>query len=457
MDKSMNEVEEEEKKLKAKLDSERQRGLISGCVYTAVTLVALISIIFLILVNTKTLVTDSTGSWVFLSKTGKAQYEANQQFYAEASDGDKTGTGNSGSDSSVNNSLENPLIGNAVATKLNVIDERLRKSSYYANDYQDAMDKIYKAYFESYNDKYSVYYTADEYKKIQEQNSGQIKGIGIYYQKPDNDYITVTGVMKDTPAKAAGLEAGDIIMAVDGQDVKAMSTDETSSIIRGAEGTKVKISYKRGNQTYEVDVTRALVNTPTVSAEMLEGDIGYIAISGFETVTTEQFNTELDKLLNDGAKGIIFDVRNNSGGSLSVVYSILDRILPEDLIFYTKDRNGTQTNFTGMDGKQLDIPYVVLANENSASLAEIFTSAIKDYGYGTFVGKTTYGKGIVQQIVPFSDGSAIKYTVSEYFTKSGNEIHKNGVNPDETVELDYENMIDTQFDRAYEIIEEKLK
>ena len=188
--------------------------------------------------------------------------------------------------------------------------------------------------------------------------------------------------MKDTPAKAAGLEAGDIIMAVDGQDVKAMSTDETSSIIRGAEGTKVKISYKRGNQTYEVDVTRALVNTPTVSAEMLEGDIGYIAISGFETVTTEQFNTELDKLLNDGAKGIIFDVRNNSGGSLSVVYSILDRILPEDLIFYTKDRNGTQTNFTGMDGKQLDIPYVVLANENSASAAEIFTSAIKDYGYG---------------------------------------------------------------------------
>ena len=238
----------------------------------------------------------------------------------------------------------------------------------------------------------------------------------------------------------AGLLPGDILYKVGDTEVTGMDLTMVVSQIKGKENTKVVISVVReGEEDYlDFQVERRTIEIQTVSSAMLEDQIGYIAITSFDDVTTDQFTKALDELEKQGIKGLVVDLRGNGGGLVSSVCAILDRLLPEGLIVYTEDKYGNREENTSDAEHYFDKPLAVLINGNSASASEIFAGAIKDYGIGTLVGTTTYGKGIVQKIYPLHDGTAVKLTVSKYYTPKGNNIHGIGIEPDVEIDLDEE-------------------
>lgn len=330
-------------------------------------------------------------------------------------------------------------------------------------DYEAMENGLYTGLVASLNDPYSTYYTKEEFEKVTEDNSGVYYGIGAYVGF-DSTYSMpkISGVIADTPAEAAGLRENDIIYAVGDISTYQMSTDEVVTYIRGEEGTVVDLTiYRAGEPEYlKFEVERKRVESPTVNSEM-KGDIGYIQITKFEDVTVGQYEKAYEELKDKGMKGLVLDLRSNPGGLLTAVNDIARQILPKGLIVYTEDKYGQKEEYT-CDGKnEIDIPLVVLINGNSASASEILAGAVKDYGIGTLVGTTTYGKGVVQNIFGLTDGSAIKLTISNYFTPNGNNIHGIGIEPDVEVELDvdkyYDENIDTQLEKALEIIREKQK
>ena len=240
-----------------------------------------------------------------------------------------------------------------------------------------------------------------------------------------------------------------------------MSLSDVVSRVKGDEGTKVTLSIIRGDETFDVEVERRKVDRPTVTGEMLEGEIGYIRISEFDSVTIDQFTENYQKIREEGAKGLILDLRGNPGGLLNAVVSIGQQLLPEGLIVYTEDKAGNQEEHTCDGEHEIDIPLVVLVDGGSASASEILTGAIKDYGVGTIMGTKTYGKGIVQKMYGLSDGSAIKLTVSAYYTPKGNNIHGVGIEPDIEVEFDAdayysEDRVDNQKEAALSYLQEQI-
>jgi carboxyl-terminal processing protease len=248
-------------------------------------------------------------------------------------------------------------------------------------------------------------------------------------------------------------------------EATSMQLDELVQKIRGEEGTKVHLQVYRESTgaVLEFDVTRRSVIIPSIEGEMLSDGIGYIQITEFQEKTAEQFDAMVEELQTQGMKGLIVDVRANPGGYLNTVADILDSVLPKGLLVYTEDKYGNRQELSS-DASALDIPMVVLIDGNSASASEIFAGAIKDYEWGTLVGTTTYGKGIVQNIIPLSDGDAIKLTTSKYFTPNGNYIHEVGIAPDVEIEYEYsgpedepyDKQYDNQFLKAVELMKEKL-
>lgn len=239
-----------------------------------------------------------------------------------------------------------------------------------------------------------------------------------------------------------------------------MELSEIVSLVKGEEGTKVHLTiYREGESDYlEMDVERRKIEAPTVKYEMLENNIGYIQITEFDDVTTDQFTEALAVIKGSDAEGLVLDLRGNPGGSLDVVVDIARQILPKGLIVYTEDKYGKRDEYT-CDGKhELDMPLVVLVNGNSASASEILAGAIQDYNKGTLVGTTTFGKGIVQRVLPLTDGTALKLTISSYYTPKGNNIHGVGIEPDVVCELDgdayYDKNVDNQLEKAVEILSE---
>lgn len=330
-------------------------------------------------------------------------------------------------------------------------------------DYEAMENGLYTGLVEALNDPYSTYYTKEEFDKVTEDNSGVYYGIGAYVSF-DTTYSMpkISGVIANTPAEAAGLREDDIIYAVGDISTYQMSTDEAVTYIRGEEGTTVDLTiYRAGETDYlHFTVERKRVESPTVNSEM-KGNVGYIQITKFEDVTVSQYEKAFEDLKNQGMEGLIIDLRSNPGGLLTAVNDIARQILPKGLIVYTEDKYGQKEEYT-CDGKnEIDIPLVVLINGNSASASEILAGAVKDYGIGTLVGTTTYGKGVVQNIFGLTDGSAIKLTISNYFTPNGNNIHGIGIEPDVEVELDvdkyYDENIDTQLEKALEVIKEEMK
>lgn len=326
---------------------------------------------------------------------------------------------------------------------------------------EELADGIYKGMLMSLEDPYSEYYTAEELNEIMNQTEGIYYGIGAYVSLDELTSLPkISGVIEGTPAETSGLRTNDIIYEVDGESTYGYSLSEVVARIKGEEGTEVILTLVRdGESDYlKIPVTRAKVESPTVNFEMLDETTAYIQIVEFDDVTVDQFAEALAMAKGSGMEGLILDLRANPGGSLDAVVDIAEMLLPQGLIVYTEDKQGKRVEYPCDGQREFQQPMVVLVDMNSASASEILAGAIQDYGIGTLVGTTTFGKGIVQQIIPFTDGSAIKLTISSYFTPKGRNIHQVGIEPDVLCEFDgeayynSENPVDNQLEKAKEIL-----
>lgn len=350
--------------------------------------------------------------------------------------------------------------------KLEALEELIEDQYYRDEDIDtDAMiEGMYAGMVDSLGDPYSVYYTAEEWQDMLSETEGIYYGIGAYVSlDTTTGFAKISGVIANTPAEEAGLRENDIIYLVEGETTQGLELSEVVSRIKGEEGTKVHLTiYREGEPDYlEIDVTRRKIESPTVSYEMYDNGVGYIQITEFDEVTSDQFKEALAVIKGSHAKGLILDLRSNPGGSLPVVVDIARSILPKGMIVYTEDKNGKRDEYR-CDGKnELDIPLVVLVNGNSASASEILAGAIKDYKKGTLIGTTTFGKGIVQRIQQLTDGTAVKLTISSYYTPNGNNIHGIGIEPDIVCEYDsdayYDEGVDNQLERAKQEIEKMIQ
>lgn len=324
-------------------------------------------------------------------------------------------------------------------------------------DSEKLADGVYKGMLSGLDDPYSVYYTAEEYKTLVEETTGKYYGAGaLVSQNAKTGIITAVNVFDGAPAYKAGMEDGDVLYKIEGEEITGEDLSNVVSKLKGDKGTKVKVTVYRESEDKYIDltITRDEVNVPTVEYKMLDKDkgIGYIQITQFEKVTYDQFVTAVKSLEKQGMKAVIFDLRDNPGGLYNIVCDILDYILPEGTLVYTKDKYDLEYKEKS-DAECMEMPIVVLQNGNSASASEIFAGAIKDYKAGTIVGEQSFGKGIVQSIFPLADGSAVKLTVQKYYTPNGNDIHGAGITPDVKVEEDAKTKKDEQLAKAQEIIE----
>lgn len=347
-------------------------------------------------------------------------------------------------------------IGSEVEGKLNAIDSVLE--SFYFGDVDDetAKDNIYKAYLSSYGDKYTMYYTADEYKALKESTNGKFYGIGAVCQLSGEGGVLLVDVYDNGAGYQAGLRSGDRVVNVDGRDIADMELSSAVALIKGDKGTSVTLEVIRGTERLTFSAVRDAVEAKTVSYTLLDNNIGYLSISQFEEVTTKQFKAAVEDLQSQGMKGLVIDIRNNPGGLLDTVVGMLKYMLPDGLIVYTEDKQGNRKEYKGQDNDEFNLPLAVIVNGNSASASEIFAGAIQDYGKGTIIGTQTYGKGIVQTVKPLTDGSAIKFTIAKYFTPKGQDIHGKGVTPDMVVEYDTDADVDTQLDAAIKNVEAQI-
>ncbi len=316
---------------------------------------------------------------------------------------------------------------------------------YYEDVDEEALvEGMYAGMVEGLGDPYSAYYTAEEYRALTESTSGIYYGIGaVLTQNVNTKVVTILHVYPGTPAEEAGVKDGDVIVKVGDIEGDSMELSELVTHIKGEEGTTVHLELLRSGELdhIQLDVERRQIEVPTVQSEMLEGQVGFIQISEFSESTPEQFSEAWKELENQGMESVIVDLRDNPGGVLQSVCAMLDAILPEGLLVYTEDKYGSRSEYKS-DAACTKIPMAVLINGNSASASEIFAGAIKDYEYGTLIGTTSFGKGIVQTIIPMEDGSAVKVTMAKYFTPKGNYIHGAGIEPD--IELEYSYQEETE-------------
>ena len=347
--------------------------------------------------------------------------------------------------------------------KAKYIEETVKES--YTGDIDDEQmeEYMYKGMMASLGDPYSAYYTSEEYEELTTETTGSYEGIGVVMQQDVNTgEVKVVRCYEGAPGEKAGLLPEDVLVEVNGESVSGMELAEVVDKVKSSQDQVAHLTIAReGESEYlEIDVHLEEVNIPVVQSEMLEDNIGYIALYEFTEQTEPQYMEAFEALKDQGMERLIIDVRNNPGGLLTSVCDILEDILPEGLIVYTEDKNGEREEYTCDGENELDIPLAVLVNGNSASASEIFAGAIQDYSKGTIVGTTTFGKGIVQSLIPFNDGSAIKTTTAKYYTPSGKCIHGTGIQPDVEVELseglEQETSIsheeDNQLQKAIEVV-----
>lgn len=352
-------------------------------------------------------------------------------------------------------------------SKLQLLEQTIDEYFYLEEVSDEQLDEgLYKGMLSALGDPYSEYYTPEELDALMQQSEGIYYGIGAYVSLDTVSSLPkISGLIEGSPAEEVDLRANDIIYEIDGVSTYGLSLTDAVALIKGEEGTEVVLTIIReGESDYlEIAVTRRKVESPTVEFEMLDDGMAYIQITEFDDVTVDQFAEALAMAKGSDMKGLIIDLRANPGGSLSAVVEIARMLLPEGMIVYTRDKNGKGMDYTCDGTRQLEVPLAVLVDMNSASASEILAGAIKDYGIGTLVGTTTFGKGIVQQVIPFSDGSAVKLTISSYYTPNGNDIHGIGIEPDVICEFDgeayydEENPFDNQLEKAKEILSEKLE
>lgn len=354
-------------------------------------------------------------------------------------------------------------------SKVSYVENIIREN--YLRDVEEStlLDGQLKGLVQSLNDPYSQYLTADEYQSLAEQTSGTYGGIGVIVTPGDDNYITVVSPIEDTPGERAGLKTGDKILSVDGVDFTAENMDAAVKIMKGEPNTNVTITIMRkdkdgNNETLDIEITREIIRLVTVKSSILDDTLGYMKITSFDEITYEDFKADLNELEKRGVEGLIIDLRNNPGGLLNICADIADEFLGEVDIVYTETKNG-EREYLRSNKSMTDLPLVVLINGGSASASEILAGAIRDHNRGELIGTTTFGKGVVQRIRPFEDGSGIKLTISEYFTPNGVNIHGVGIEPDIVVELPddvevigVENIDgDVQLQEAMKVLNSKIK
>ena len=358
------------------------------------------------------------------------------------------------------------LLDQSTVDKINYLAADIQ-ANYYEDVEVDAMKEgLYQGLFNAL-DQYSQYFTKEEYDELMKSDvSGSYSGIGATLnQNSDTKQVTVVSVQDGSPAQEAGIQAGDVIVKADDYTAADMELSEFVSHLKGEEGTKVTVQiYRSSDHSYkDLTLTRKSLEIKTVDSQMLENNVGYIRITEFVQTTTGQFETALDDLKAQGMTSLIVDLRSNPGGLVSSVTDILQNIIPKGMIVYTEDKYNNRNEYQSTGEKQLDMPLVVLVNENSASASEIFAGAVKDRQCGTLIGTTTFGKGIVQGIQNLSDGSGAKMTTSRYYTPNGVCIQGKGIEPDITLEYQflgnddqaYSYSLDNQIQKALEVLKDQ--
>lgn len=342
--------------------------------------------------------------------------------------------------------------------------------------YKEIIDKYYlgdvdeeklkegaiKGYIEGLGDPYTEYISADEMEDYLSDTMGNFVGIGIYMVKnTEKGKIQVLVPIKGSPAEKAGIQAGDLILTVDGVDYSADEMTIASNKIKGEEGTTVTIEVLRGTETKKYELKREKVKVNQVEGKVLSNNIGYINFTSFDETTADDFKAKFEELNKQGIKSLIIDLRNNGGGIVDQALQIADYVADKDsVLLYEVDKNNKETVKKAKTDPIINMPIIILTNENTASASEILAGALKDLGKAKTVGTTTYGKGVIQQILKLSDGSGLKVTIEEYQTPNRNKIHKIGIAPDEEVKLpdSVTNVLnvtqseDTQLQKAIEML-----
>ena len=324
-------------------------------------------------------------------------------------------------------------------------------------DDEQMLETAIKGYVAGVGDEYTVYYTKEEMDAQYDTAMGNYVGIGIYMiVNYEEGTIEVVDVMEESPALEAGMQAGDMITTVNGEKLTADNITELSNAIKGEEGTTVRLGIERGEETIELDVERRRIEVSHINSKMLENDIAYIQVLDFDGGTAKEFKENYESLKEQGATSLIIDIRGNGGGVVDEAIDMLEMICDKgSTLLIETNKDGEETTIESEEEPIIDIPIVVLVNENSASASEIFAGALKDYEKATIIGTTTFGKGVIQTLLRLSDGSGLKMTTEEYCTPNRNKINEIGIEPNITVELpdDIEEVTDendTQLQRAIE-------
>ena len=336
-------------------------------------------------------------------------------------------------------------------SKLEEIYSYIDENYYTDVDDDKLMEGIYSGLVKALDDPYSSYMSKDKFREWNSDISGEFGGIGVTFTKDDNGEFLIVSVIDDTPAYKAGIRAGDTIEAVDGKTYEDMN--DIVAVIRGKEGTSLKLTYKRDDSKKTVTIVRDTIQIESVKSEVRKDNIGYIRISSFIETTAEDFKKALSEMESAKVKGMVIDIRNNGGGLVNEGLEVADELLGKCTLVCYVDNKGNKT-YSYSDKDKTDIPYVLLVDGATASTSEILTAAVKDNNGGKIVGTKTFGKGIIQNTSQFKDGSALKLTVMQYLSPDGNEIHKKGVKPDYVVKLKKNDDTDYQLNKAVELLKQ---
>ncbi len=352
---------------------------------------------------------------------------------------------------------------NRIDSKLSSIEQIVDKDYLGEIDENKIFDETIKGYVDGLDDEYSQYFTKEELEKYKTDNiEGQFVGIGVYIiQDTEKNAIRVLAPIKGSPAEKAGILAGDYIVKVEGQSYTGEQITEATNKMKGKEGTKVQIQIIREDETLDVEVERANVRVNPVEADIYEGNIGYLKISSFDQGSASEVTKKVEELKAQNIKSLIIDLRNNGGGIVDEAIEIADLFTSKDsTLLITKDKHDNESVSKAKRDKAIELPIIVLTNENTASASEILAGALKDNNVAKIVGTTTFGKGVIQELLTMKDGTGLKLTTNEYYTPNRNKINKVGIEPDEKVELpeEYRNIlsvpkeVDTQLNKAIELL-----
>lgn len=349
--------------------------------------------------------------------------------------------------------------------KLEKVLDVIDKNFLFEYDMEELEEGAIRGLVEALGDPYTDYFNVSESEEFLQETEGEYEGVGIYMAlDTSKDMVIVLMPIKGSPAEEAGVLPGDYIVQVDDKDVKGVSTEEIASLIKGKKETTVTVTFRRYNEDgtyeeFEKQLTRRKVDLNPFSSEIIEENIGYIAFTSFDEQAYNDFKNAVNTMKGQTElKGLIIDLRDNPGGLLTTATKIIDEILPTGVITYTVDKNENK-EYIYSDSRTLDIPVVVIINENSASASEIMAAAVKDYSKGAVVGTTSFGKGLVQQLKSLRDGTYLKVTISEYFSPNGNKINEVGVEPNYIVEIPEDENLDSdiQLDKAIEVMKGMIK